>query len=104
MALSKANDLLHRFVWSSANRTANNIVEMAARSPASAIKSASRFDGANEIAVKTTIQLNLIALSYKTFSLGHLLIYPSLVAVITIVCGDRDGGDGDDRDAVRRGA
>ena len=42
-----------------------------------------------------------MALSYRTFSLVHLLVDYAFVAAIRIVYGDRDGGDEDGRDGTR---
>ena len=42
--------------------------------------------------------------TYVVLNLIRLLIYPSLVAAISIVHGDRDGGNKDERDAVCQSA
>ena len=59
--------------------------------PAGAIESASRFDGASEIAAKAIESIDLIALTCVTISLGHLLTGPSPGGAIAIVHGDREG-------------
>ena len=46
MAQSETHNPLNQSAWSAANRAANNVVEMAAL--VGAIKSVSRFDGANK--------------------------------------------------------
>ena len=43
----------------------------------------------------------MVALSYRIFSLGHLLVDYAFVAAIRIAYGDRDGGDEDGRDGAR---
>ena len=43
------------------------------RPTSDAIKSAAKFDGDDKIAAKTTIHFYLIAITYQTFSLLHLL-------------------------------
>ena len=58
-------------------------------------------DGANKIAAKDTASIDLIATTCLVCGLTHLLIYPSLVAAISIVQGDRDCSAEDDQDAVR---
>ena len=45
-----------------------------------------------------------MALSYRTFSLVHLLVYYAFGAAIRIAYGDRDSGDEDGRDSARRPA
>ena len=47
---------------------------------------------------------NLMAVSFRIFSLGHILIDYVFGATITITIthGDGDGGDKDGRDSVRR--
>ena len=42
-----------------------------------------------------------MALSCRTFSLAHLLIYYAFRAVICIAYGDPDGGDEDGRNGAR---
>ena len=59
--------------------------------PASAIESASSFDGADEIKAKTTIFLNLVVINDITFSLGDMLLVTSLDATVTIVNDDHEG-------------
>ena len=44
----------------------------------------------------------IIAVSYRTLSLGHLLMGYVFGAAIRIAYDDRDGGDEDGRDGVRR--
>ena len=43
----------------------------------------------------------MVALSYRIFSLGHVLVGYAFGAAIRIVYGDRDGGDEDGRDGAR---
>ena len=47
---------------------------------------------------------NLMAVSCVTFSLGPILIDYAVGGAIAIAHGDRDGGDEDGRDGVRRAA
>ena len=72
--------------------------------PAGATESASRFDGASEMAAKAIVSIDLVVTTCLVFRLIHLLIYPSLAATIFIVQGDRDYGVEDNCGAVRRGA
>ena len=67
-----------------------------------AIKSASRFNNASKIAAQTRMTFNLMAVSCRTFSLGHILISYVFSVVIVIAHSDRYGGVEDDRDGVRR--
>ena len=64
----------------------------------STFESAPRFEGANESSAQATISTNTVALSYRIFSLVHLLVDYAFVATIRIAHGDRDGGDEDGRD------
>ena len=59
--------------------------------PGGAIESGPRFDGADEIAAKTTILFSLVAANGLTFSLIHVLIVYGLGAAIAIVHGDHEG-------------
>ena len=59
--------------------------------PPGAIESTSRFGGASEIVAKATVLINLIALTFQTISLDHVLIYHAFGAAITIVHDDRKG-------------
>ena len=69
------------------------------------IKSAFRFDGASDIATKTTIVFDLIARPCLIFSLIYVLIDHIIAAAIVIVQGDRDGHRRRrSRDSVRRAA
>ena len=45
-----------------------------------------------------------MAVSCRTFSLGHILIDCVSGTAIAIARGDRDGGNEDDRDGMRRAA
>ena len=67
----------------------------------STFESASRFEGADESEAQATISTNMVALSYRIFSLGHVLVDYAFGAAIRIAYGDRDGGDEDGRDGAR---
>ena len=102
MARSKAYEPLRRFVWSVANRAANNAFEMAAL--VGAMESVSRFVGAGESLAKAIVLIEPIAPSGLTFSLGHLLIDSIFGTAIAIVHSDRGDCLCDNRDGVRRRA
>ena len=72
--------------------------------PAGAIQSTSRFDGAGEIAAKTKISFNIMAVNCLSFSLIHILIVTSLGAAIAIVHGNREAFAADDRDGPSQAA
>ena len=61
----------------------------------STFESASRFEGADESSAQATMSTNVVALSYRIFSLAYLLVNYALGAAICIVYGDRHGGDED---------
>ena len=66
------------------------------------VESRSRSDGTSGSSAKAIVSMDLIHLSSIIFSLIHILIDCSNVAAITVVQGDFDGGDKDDRNGVRR--
>ena len=67
----------------------------------STFESASRFEGANESSAQTTILIDIVALSCRTFSFVHMLVDYAFGAAILIAYGDCDGGDEDGRDGAR---
>ena len=67
----------------------------------SIFESASRFEGADKVSAQATSSTNVVALSYRTFSLAYLLVDYAAGAAILIAYGDRDGGDEDGRDGAR---
>ena len=67
----------------------------------STFESVSRFEGADESKAQATISTNIVALSYRIFSLVHLLVDYAFGAAIRIAYGDRDGGNEDGRDGAR---
>ena len=66
------------------------------------VGSQSRFDGAGGSSAKAIVSMDLVLLSKLTFSSIHILIDCSLVVTITVVQGNSDGGDEDDRECVCR--
>ena len=100
MTCWKAHDPHCLFRLSAADRTNNNVADMAAL--VSAFESAPRFKGADKSSAQTTISINLVALSCRIFSLGHVLVDYAFGAAIRIAYGDRDGGDEDGRDGACR--
>ena len=78
----KGHDRGRRFGRSAADRTNNNIAYMAAF--VSTFESASRFEGANESSARATMSTNVVALSYRTFSLAYLLVEYAFRAAILI--------------------
>ena len=68
----KGQDCRRRFRWSVADLTDSNIACMAAL--VSIFESASRFEGADKVSAQATSSTNVVALSYRTFSLVYLLV------------------------------
>ena len=69
-----------------------------------AIETASRFGCAAKIAAQAKIMFNLMAVSCRTCSLGHILTNYVFGATIIIAHGDDDGSGEDGRNGVRRAA
>ena len=95
----KGHDRRRQFGWSAADQMDNNIAYIAAL--VSTLGSVSRFEGANKSSAQATSSTNIVALSYRTFSLAYLLVDYAFGAAICIAYGDCDGGDEDGRDSAR---
>ena len=67
----------------------------------STFESASRFEGADESQAQATSSTNVVALSYRTFSLAYLLVDYAFGATYRIAYGDCGGGNEDGRDCAR---
>ena len=68
----KGHDVRRRFGWSAADQTDNNIAYMAVR--VSTFESTSRFEIANKSSAQATSSTNVVALSYRIFSLAYILL------------------------------
>ena len=60
-----------------------------------AFESASRFESSDESQAQATISINIVALSFRTFTLVHLRIDYVFAGAIRIAYGDPDGNDED---------